>query len=244
MDHPTQPGPAIDERDPSARAFFAQQWRVYRALVDGNYLYHREAYACLHEFLVAHIPRPFRFLDIACGDASASVSALRGTSIASYVGIDQSGPALDLARRSLAALGCPFELEQRDFAEALRDPCLSADVAWIGLSLHHFQTPEKLGIMRDVRRVVGDHGSFLIYEDVSPDGEDRAGWLRRWDLQEPDWIGYAPEDWVALCEHVHAADYPETVSGWLRLAEEAGFGAARELFVAPSNLLRLYCFSA
>lgn len=244
MDHPTPPAPAADERGPSARAFFAQQWRVYRALVDGNYLYHREAYACLHDYLVANVSRLFRFLDIACGDASASVAALRGTSIASYVGIDQSGPALDLARGALVSLGRPFELEQRDFVEALRDPSLAADIAWIGLSLHHLQTPDKLAVMRDVRRIVGDAGSFLIYEDASPDGEDRAGWLRRWDLQEPRWTGYAPEDWTALCEHVHAADYPETVSGWLRLAREAGFGSARELFVAPSNLLRLFCFSA
>jgi hypothetical protein len=44
--------------------------------------------------------------------------------------------------------------------------------------------------------------------------------------------------------HVHAADFPETVSGRHELGREAGFGAVREVFVAPSDLLRMYRFGA
>ena len=32
-----------------------------------------------------------------------------------------------------------------------------------------------------IRSVVGDCGLFLIYENASPDVEDRDAWLRRWD---------------------------------------------------------------
>ena len=97
-----------------------QDWQVYRTVVDETYLFHREAYACLHQILVAEVTDPFRFLDIACGDATASVDALLGTTIAHYYGIDLSAAALDLARQTLAVLACPVTIEQADFVEALR----------------------------------------------------------------------------------------------------------------------------
>src|SRR3954447_10798704 len=73
------PSPVPDDRraEPS-QAVFQQTWRIYRTLVDENYLFHREAYACLRRILGGGVPRPFRFLDIACGDATASVDALTG----------------------------------------------------------------------------------------------------------------------------------------------------------------------
>ena len=118
------------------------------------------------------------------------------------------------------------------------------DVAWIGLSLHHLQTPDKLNVMRQMRSVVGDRGHFLIYENASPDGEERDAWLRRWDNQKPCWTALAPEEWDAGRAHVYANDFPETTSRWHALGSQAGFGLVRELFVAPTNLFRVYCFRA
>ena len=50
--------------------------------------------------------------------------------------------------------------------------------------------------------------------------------------------------WDTFVAHVHAADFPETVSAWHDLGREAGFGTVREVFVAPSDLLRMYRFGA
>ena len=86
-----------------AQALFQQQWQIYRTLVDENYLFHQEAYKCLHQILVEDAVQPFRFLDIACGDASASTAALKGMRIAHYHGIDLSAAALDPARQVLAS---------------------------------------------------------------------------------------------------------------------------------------------
>jgi SAM-dependent methyltransferase len=227
-------------RDEPSQVLFQQQWQIYRTMVEENYLFHREAYACLHQILVEEAVQPFRFLDIACGDASASSAALKGTQIAHYHGIDLSAAALALARQALAVLACPVTLEQADFVQALRDHPGPADVVWIGLSLHHLQTPEKLAVMRAIRGILGERGILLFYENASPDGEDRAEWLRRFDRLQPAWTAYTPEDWEAMRAHVHAADFPETASRWLSLSREAGFDAVREVFVAPSNLLRLY----
>lgn len=70
-----------DRAQDSSQAIFQQAWRVYRVLIDENYVFHREAYACLHQILREEMRRPFHFLDVACGDATPSLAALAGTSI-------------------------------------------------------------------------------------------------------------------------------------------------------------------
>ena len=139
--------PAENLLEEPSLALFQRQWKLYRKVVDNNYLFHREAYAQLHRILVDEGVRPFRFL-------------------------------------------------------------------------------------------------FLIYENASPDGEDRTAWLRRHDSQKPFWTALTPEEWDAITAHIHTADFPETTSRWRSLGREAGFSRVRQLFVAPSNLFRLYCFQA
>ena len=230
-------------KEPSL-GLFQRQWKLYRKVVDNNYLFHREAYAQLHRILVGEAVQAFRFLDIACGDARATADALKGTRVAHYHGIDLSQPALNLAANALTTLRCPIMLDRADFVEALRNWSQPVDVAWIGLSLHHLMAPAKLALMRKIRGMVGGHGLFLIYEDASPDGEDRTAWLRRHDRQKPSWTALTLEEWDAITAHVHTADFPETTSQWHWLGRKAGFSQVRQLFVAPSNLFRMYCFQA
>src|SRR5579859_7791739 len=90
---------------------FQREWQTYRKVVDNNYMFHREVYGRLHQILIEEAPQPYRFLDIACGDASASVNVLRRTRISHYHGIDLSTPALDLAREALRTLRCPVTVE-------------------------------------------------------------------------------------------------------------------------------------
>jgi SAM-dependent methyltransferase len=83
------------------QSYFLKGWRTYRKYLELNYMQHREVYALLHDVLVAEAPPRFRFLDVACGDAAATVTALVGTDVASYTGIDISRAALDLAPAEL-----------------------------------------------------------------------------------------------------------------------------------------------
>ncbi len=221
---------------------FEREWRTYRKMVDNNYLFHREVYGLLRQILTEELTGPFRFLDIACGDASATVEALAGTGVAQYCGIDLSGAALGIASRGLRALRCPVELERGDFAEVLARWERPVDVAWIGLSLHHLHSPGKLAVMREVRRIIGDGGLFLAYENASPDSEERAGWLRRWDDQKPNWTAYSSEEWRTITAHVHSHDFPETSARWHALGREAGFEAVEEIFISPTDLFRMYLF--
>jgi SAM-dependent methyltransferase len=237
-----EPGPPVGRAKEDATTLFQEEWATYQKLVDYNYLFHREAYETLNRFLAAEMPAPFGFLDLACGDAGPSVNALHGTAVARYTGIDASAPALALAQRSLALLPCPATLDEGDFAAALTGGRLDAEIIWIGLSLHHFRTAEKLELMHAARRALRDGGSFLIYENASPGHESRAAWMKRWDLQRPSWQAFTDAEWEAVRAHVHERDFPETDDTWRALGTAAGFGKVRRLYICPTDLFRLYCF--
>lgn len=225
------------------QALFQREWHIYSKVLDHDYFYHREVGDRLRTMIQERAPRSFSFLDIACGDARATTAALRGTAIAEYTGIDLSAAALDLARPALAALGCPFTLEHADFIDALSRWSRPLDVAWIGLSLHHLTTPGKQAVLRSVRAALEPDGILMIYEDTSPDGEDRDGWLRRWDAMRPVWTAFTDEEWHFITTHVHAADFPETETSWSRLGADAGFREVQEVYRMPDDLFRMYLFA-
>ncbi len=224
----------------STIAVFQSEWDTYRKMVENNFLFHREAYARLHEVLVADFAHPFHFIDIACGDASASAGALTGTAVASYTGIDFSALALELAATNLAGLRCSITLVQRDFLDAIDETRAPVDIVWIGLSLHHLGRAEKLTFMRKVRGILKPGGRLMIFENTSPDGEDRPSWLARWDLQRPHWHAYTADEWTRMANHVHAADFPETLSTWRALGHDAGFRRVEDLYTTPTDLFRVW----
>jgi SAM-dependent methyltransferase len=237
--------PTGEVLDAQAEEQFAKDWGTYRKLVVNDYVFHREVYAALHRVLTEDVAGPFRFLDLACGDAEGVVGALKGTRVDHYHGVDLSGPALEMARAALEALPCPVELDQRDFVDAMADRPEPADVAWIGLSLHHLLTPAKLTLMREIRGVFGEAGQLLVYEPTRPDGEDRDAYLARFArVNRPLWSALTAEEWDAVLRHVTNCDFPETVSGWASLGREAGFAAADQLFAAPTDLYRMFRFRA
>lgn len=127
----------------------------------------------------------------------------------------------------------------------MRDRPEPADIVWIGLSLHHLPTPEERTLMREVRGAIGGRGRFLMHEPAIPDGEDRDGYLARFDqITRDSWTALTPAEWQALMTHVRSCDLPETVSSWLALGRDAGFSATEELFKAPSDLFRMFCYRA
>jgi hypothetical protein len=86
--HQFQPGGAVV--DAAALAQFQQQWATYGKLVASDCLSQREVSGILHDTLNEVFKQPFSFLDIACGDASMMKTALRGTKVRHYHGIDLS----------------------------------------------------------------------------------------------------------------------------------------------------------
>jgi SAM-dependent methyltransferase len=227
----------------SDQTVFLRGWQTYRKVLDNNYMFHREVYDCLRQVIRAHAPTPYSFLDIACGDSSASARALKGTPIGHYFGIDISGPALAIARQELSMFTCPVTLIQSDFVDALSNWTKPIDVAWIGQSLHHLETPAKKEFVRHVRRILSGGGVFVIWEPTLFDGENQEGWISRFESgSKPLWSNLIEEDWEAMVSHIRASDHAETSSMWTQLGLDAGFKNADEIYIAPTQLARVYCF--
>jgi SAM-dependent methyltransferase len=233
------------QNDASGQAIFLQQWQTYRKIVGCNYMFHREVYGHLRRILLGQPSQRFRFLDLACGDASASAGALKGTNVSHYFGVDISKPALDLAAEELKDIGCPVTLQQSDFVDALRRWSDPVDVVWIGQSLHHLRGAAKLAFMRQVRGILDGRGLFVIWEPTTHVGEDRNGWLRRFvSGTRPLWTDVTEGEWNAMVDHIAAADFPETAATWHSLGHAAGFTKVDDVFTAPTNLARVYCYRA
>jgi SAM-dependent methyltransferase len=230
-------------RDETALDIFRHQWELYRKFLEHDYLSNAGAYAELHRFLLTDIARPFAFLDLACGDASGIVRALEGTEIVHYRGIDLAPPALELARDNLAALPCEVALEEADFVVAMRARTRLADIVWISLSLHHLATPDKRTLMGEVRSGLGAGGALLIYEPTRRDGEDREGYLDRFEaIGRRDWTALTSDEFEEAMKHVRTCDLPETVHDWTALGREAGFAGVSELYRSPDDLFRLFSY--
>jgi ubiquinone/menaquinone biosynthesis C-methylase UbiE len=230
--------------DAAALEQFQQQWNTYQKLVDADCLAHREVAALVHDTLTGTFPAPFTFLDIACGDASMMRTALRGTKVRHYHGIDLSQPALELAAANLVDMPFEVDLDHRDFVEGMMRRPEHADAAWCGLSIHHLSTDEKLRLMTAIRGAVGAQGLFLLYEPTRHDGEDRDAFLARFrEASKRLWTVLSPEEWNQVWHHIETCDFPETVTGWRELGRKAGFARAESEFVDPSDFFHLFHYS-
>ena len=186
------------------------------------------------------MPKPFSFLDIACGDSVASAAALEGTSVDRYYGIDLSARSLQLASEALKVLPCPVELRCCDFVEAMADWAAPVDVVWIGMSLHHLQRAGKARLMRDVHAALSRGGIFLIWEPTLLDGETRDDWLDRFSACRETFAAVSDDEFAAMESHTRLADFPETAETWTDMGHQAGFANVEQLFVMPNRLGRVF----
>ena len=164
--HQFKPGGAVV--DAGALAQFQDQWATYRKLIASNDLSHREVGGILRNTLNEVFASPFSFLDIACGDASMMKTALRGTKVRHYHGIDLSQAALELADANLAQSPFEVDLDHRDFVEAMLRRAQHADATWCSLSIHHLLTDDKLRLMKAIRGATGAHGIFSALRADAP----------------------------------------------------------------------------
>ncbi|MFM6283053.1 MAG: class I SAM-dependent methyltransferase [Dolichospermum sp.] len=94
--------------------FFNKQWKIYQKVLNNNYMSHNEIYGILHKFLVSNFQKPFKMLDLGCGDASFTSLVLSNTNITSYHGVDLSIAALEIAQGNLENINCDITLIQGD----------------------------------------------------------------------------------------------------------------------------------
>jgi hypothetical protein len=222
-------------------AFFSQ-WEIYRLCIEHNTLHHREVGAILRRELLART-QPFTFLDLACGDADLTASALRDTAISAYTGVDFSAPALTLAAHRIEELSCPRTLHEADFTDFLRAHQTSHDVTYLGLSLHHLETETKREMMTHLRRATA--GTFYLFEPILHAGETRQDYVDRWTAaMDGPYDPFPPAARAAVREHVRMSDRPESPEEYLAAAHAAGFRHGETLFTDPDHFYSLFRFHA
>ncbi|MFA5898289.1 MAG: class I SAM-dependent methyltransferase [Hyphomicrobium sp.] len=229
--------------EPPALEIFQNQWEVYRKFLVHDYLSNGKASRVLRRFLTDEVKRPFRVLDLACGDSSNVVAALEGLPVEHYCGVDLSAPALTFAQRNLAPLTCPVELVEADFTSVLGDGVRTGDIVWISLSLHHLDATDKLAFMNQVHANMKSDGAFLIYEPTLRQGEDRPAYLDRLeDVGRREWTELSSREFSEAINHVRTCDLPETKSDWEAMGRDAGFSKFSELYASHDDLFRLFLY--
>jgi len=243
------PHPKIKNTDPKiptdiSTEIFIKNWTIYRKIIENDNMSHREGYGKLRDILIKEMSRPFTFVDLACGDAYYSSKVLQNTKAKKYIGIDVSEQALTLAKEEFVG----SDIEARfvsagfiDFDQIIEAP---ADVIWVGFSLHHLDTVDKLRFMQKAKKALSNDGVFIIYEPILLEGEDRSMYFKRFKQTfDIHWKGLTKEEVESLLEHVRESEKPETTKGWIQLGKEAGFTKAEKVFSEKTGLYEIYKYN-
>ena len=230
---------SYDRSTKDVKAFF-DSWTIYQKAMNANYFGHREAYRALGSLLIRKFARGFSLIDFGCGDASFMSTALKGTTIEKYIGIEISVVALELARKNLAEIRCDRVLIEGDLLSVAEELDITADIIWIGLSLHHLPLEEKDRFFRASRRLLNPGGYLIFLEPTCLEGEDRYEHARRWwDICQRKWTVLSLPEMELLRDHIFSADYPETLEAIQKLATRNGFREVRSMFQDPDQLYEM-----
>jgi cyclopropane fatty-acyl-phospholipid synthase-like methyltransferase len=210
---------------------FFNAWAIYRKVMANNYMHHEEIYQAVKNFLAEQwADRPFKLLDLGCGDAFFIAKALQGRAIRQYTGFDLSAPALDLAAENIAPLGCQVELVNTEFMAGLKQADERYDIVFTSFALHHLTQPEKAEFFRLAHKVLADDGMLLLIDTMREPHETLPVYL-------DNYCGWISEKWLqcedefsAIFQHIRNNDLPETVSTLSGLAEAAGFDPATPVY--------------
>jgi SAM-dependent methyltransferase len=168
-------------------------------------------------------------LEIGVGSGRIAVpTALAGIVV---VGVDRSGPMLDLARAKARAQDVPLKLVRADMRELPELGTFPLVTVPFRALLHLRDNAERLGVLRSLRARL-ERGGLLAFDVFHPDRRDIEDTDGRWLEREPGIMERA--DW-------HPADHSLTLrvraggreagmrlwwlepDGWARLLSEAGF---------------------
>jgi SAM-dependent methyltransferase len=215
-----EPRPRTDD----SVAFFRKSWSVYDALVEWNYMFHREIYSAVTAWLRERRDLSAgSLLDLGCGNGRILARSFEIAPPARYAGVDLSAEALAEAREYLGGLS-DVELFQADMLSFLENGSNGAfDVIFSGFALHHLGSEEKRRLFREAARGLAPGGAFLLIDVVRDDLESRdeavAAYIR--DMRR-GWTRMTATDLENACAHVAEFDFPESVNGLVKMATEAG----------------------
>jgi len=210
---------------------FFNAWNAYRKVLENNYMFHKEIYQVVGQLLREQPQdKPFKLLDLGCGDASFLSQALQGAAINYYTGYDLSEPALNLAAENIGQLDCRMELVNGDFMAGLSNTREPFDIIFTSFAVHHLTYPEKAEFFQLARAALADDGFLLMIDIMRDPGQNLSDYLDAYCLGvQTNWLQLEPEEMTASCHHIRHYDLPETAETLAALAKAAGFRETRPI---------------
>jgi ubiquinone/menaquinone biosynthesis C-methylase UbiE len=131
--------------------------------------------ALLHQ---ANLRSSDRVLDLGCGIGSLLLLLKRLFPDVDAVGVDPDEKALARAIRKARRAGAHTQFVH-GFSDALDFPDASFDRVFSSFMFHHLERDEKVGTLREVRRVLKADGSLHLLDFGGPDSAGHASRLPR-----------------------------------------------------------------
>ncbi len=217
--------------DPKSYEFFLATWQVYRKIVDGNFMYHREIFSEILRLLTAQPVAVFSVLDLGCGDAATMRPILEKIRFSNYLGVDASQPALQLAKGELQAFNERIELVCNDMVSFLRENLSRTfEAIVVSFSLHHLETAQKREFLALCKNALSPTGQLIVVDVFRNKNQSREDYLDAYceDMTQR-WTTLTAEEAQLAIEHVRTHDLPETLEDFLQLAQQAGLSHGKEV---------------
>jgi len=208
--------------------YFQKNWEIYQKVVVNNYMEHREFSSALYKFLSDYWQTPFSLLELGCGDASLTVQALLNTTVTSYIGIDLSGVALEIAQVNMAQIKCEQTFIEDDISKAVEELAQnqkqSFDVVMTSFVLHHLSLAQKDKVIQQVSHLLKPNGVFVLIDIVLKEEEDREHFINRYlENMYQNWNALSSQDMSMIENHISTYDFPETQATLHEIAQKHNF---------------------
>lgn len=216
---------------------FFNAWVIYRKVLANNYMHHKEIYEAVTRLIERQWEtRTFKLLDLGCGDARFIAGALKGRVIELYTGFDLSDPALELAAKNIAPLGCKIDLLNIDFMEGMAQTKMQFDIVFTSYSLHHLTHAEKAKFFRLAHSLLTENGLLLVIDLMRESNETLPVFLDNYcQWVKEKWLQLDEQEITAIIQHIRDNDMPETVTTLSTLAEVENFSPGTSLFQLPMH---------
>ncbi len=232
---------------PRSNELFNNQWALYQKILNNNYMGHGEIYDVLHQFLLGNFQKPFKVLELGCGDATFTAKALFDTSVVSYTGIDLSKAALEIANLNMASIQSSKSFTEGDFSELvpelLKKQQDGFDVILISFALHHLLLEQKNDIIAQLFSLLDSNGVFILIDIVRKPEEGRETYIRRYlDEVQKSWSLLTSEEYLMVENHISSNDFPETQQSLYSIGQKHNFNRVECLYHDPLDTTQLLCF--
>ncbi|GAB4530732.1 MAG: hypothetical protein Tsb0014_13630 [Pleurocapsa sp.] len=235
------------ESSVQCREFFNQKWTLYQKVLANNYMGHRQMYQILNQFLISYQQKPFKFLDLGCGDSSFIAEALVNTNVVDYLGVDLSDIALSIANSNMDRVGCEKQFMSGDFRELVpllvNNQNYQFDVILASFAFHHLTLEQKDDIFQQLHQLLNPGGVFLLIDIVAKEGENRETYIQRYlDDVNRKWLQLTLGEIAIVSHHMLEHDFPESETTLKSLAQKYGFQKEICLYKDAWETARLLCF--